>query len=42
MYRQICAALLLPQNLVDVLIYWPAILARLAEPARRRRRFEYY
>jgi len=39
MYRQVGAALLLPQSLTTVLRQWRAITRGLAEPPRGRRRY---
>jgi hypothetical protein len=39
MYRQVGAALLLPQSLATVLRQWRAITRGLAEPPRGRRRY---
>ncbi len=39
MYRQVGAALLLPQSLVTVLRQWREITHALAEPPRQRRRY---
>jgi hypothetical protein len=39
MYRQVGAALLLPQSLATVLHDWRTVSHRLSEPPRRRRRY---
>jgi hypothetical protein len=39
MYRQVGAALLLPQSLTSVINQWPAISNYLAETPRKRKRF---
>jgi len=42
MYRQVGAALLLPQSLALVLRQWETISHHLAEPPRRRHRYSFY
>jgi hypothetical protein len=42
MYRQVGAALLLPQHLMAVLSQWPAISKALAATPRKRKRFEWH
>lgn len=42
MYRQVGAALLLPQNLMTVLNQWPEISKALAATPRKRKRFEWH
>jgi hypothetical protein len=39
MYRQVGAAVLLPQSLATVLRQWKTISPVLAEPPRKRRRY---
>jgi len=39
MYRQVGAALLLPQSLTTVVRQWRAITQGLAEPPRKRHRY---
>jgi hypothetical protein len=41
MYRQVGAALLLPQSLAAVLRQWETISHILAEPPRKRRRYRF-
>jgi hypothetical protein len=41
MYREICMSILPPHNLAEVLRDWDQIIVRLAEPARKRARYEY-
>jgi len=42
MYRQVGAALLLPQHLMAVISQWPAISKALAATPRKRKRFEWH
>ena len=42
MYRQVGAALLLPQRLATVIEQWPAISQHLAATPRKRKRFEWH
>jgi len=42
MYRQVGAALLLPQHLMAVINQWPAISKALAATPRKRKRFSWH
>lgn len=42
MYRQVGAALLLPQHLMAAINQWPAISKALAATPRKRNRFEWH